>query len=94
LPEGTRIASAFHTIGAAALQDMERELEADVMVCSDDQEALDLVFELTRQIKSLRPLDAGPLEASSMVESLTPMLLNLAKRNRIRDPGIRVVSEH
>jgi hypothetical protein len=93
LPAGMKIASAFHTICAAALQDKDRELKADVLICSDDDEALNTVMGLTQEIKSLRPLKAGPLAASPLVESLTPMLLNVARRNKIKDAGIKIVSE-
>ncbi|VVB66994.1 F420-dependent NADP reductase [uncultured archaeon] len=90
---GLRIVSAFHTICAAALQALGRELKADVFICGDEPEAIDLVAGLTGEIRSLRPLKAGPLAASALVESLTPMLLNVALRNKIKDAGITVVSE-
>ncbi len=90
---GMRIASAFHTISAAALQDRHRELKADVLICGDDAQAVSLATDLVREIKGLRPLNAGPLAVSSLVESLTPMLLNVARRNKIKDAGIAIVSE-
>jgi hypothetical protein len=93
LPEGTRIVAAFHTICAAALQAKERVLKADTLLCGDDPEALEIVSGLAREIRNLRPLKIGPLEASCLVESLTPMLLNAARKNKIRDAGIRIVSE-
>ena len=79
--------------GSAALQAREQHLKADALLCGDDIEALDTVAALAREIRSLRPLKAGPLEASSLVESLTPMLLNAARKNKIRDAGIRIISE-
>jgi NADPH-dependent F420 reductase len=93
LPEGIRVVSAFHTICAAALQAPDRELKADVFICGDEPEAIDVVKCLTQEVKSLRPLNAGPLAVSTMVESLTPMLLNVARRNKIKDAGITIVSE-
>jgi NADPH-dependent F420 reductase len=93
LPEGVKIVSAFHTICAAALQDRDKELKADVIMCGDDAEALNTVTGLVQEIKTLRPLRAGPLQASAMVESLTPMLLNVARKNKIKDAGIKIVSE-
>jgi NADPH-dependent F420 reductase len=93
LPEGMRIVSAFHTICAAALQARDKELKADVLICGDEPEAIDMVASLTQEIKSLRPLKVGPLATSAMVESLTPMLLNVARRNKIKDAGITIVSE-
>ena len=93
LPEGMRIVSAFHTICAAALQDRDRVLKADVLICGDDAEAIEIAVGLTGEIKSLRPLRAGPLATSALVESLTPMLLNVARRNKIKNAGITIVSE-
>ena len=93
LPKGTRVVSAFHTICAAALQDKERVMKADAFICGDDAEDIDITAQLAGEIKSLRPLNAGPLAVSSMVESLTPFLLNVARKNKIKDAGIAVVSE-
>jgi 8-hydroxy-5-deazaflavin:NADPH oxidoreductase len=93
LPAGMRVVSAFHTICAAALQDKDHELKADVLICGDDAEAIALVSGLASEIKNLRPLNAGPLAVSGMVESLTPMILNVARRNKIKDAGIKIVTE-
>jgi NADPH-dependent F420 reductase len=93
LPESVRVVSAFHTICAAALQDIERVMKADAFICGDDAEARKIAMELAGEIKSLRPLNAGPLAVSSMVESLTPFLLNVARKNKIKDAGITIVSE-
>ena len=90
---GLKTVSAYHTVCAAALQDKDRELKADVLICGDELESVELVKGLTSEIKSLRPLYAGPLAVSAMVESLTPLLLNLARRNKIKEAGIKIVSE-
>ena len=92
LPGGVRVVSAFHTICAAALQDRERVMKGDAFICSDEAEAIDITAELAGEIKSLRPLKAGPLAASPMVESLTPFLLNVARKNKIKNAGIAVIS--
>jgi hypothetical protein len=93
LPDGVRVVSAFHTICAAALQDRKRVMTGDAFICGDEAEAMDITAELAGEIMSLRPLRAGPLAASSMVESLTPFLLNVARKNKIKNAGIVVVSE-
>jgi 8-hydroxy-5-deazaflavin:NADPH oxidoreductase len=93
LHEDVKVTAAFHTICAAALQDKDRVMKADAFICGDDAEAIDIVIELAGEIKSLRPLKAGPLAASSMVESLTPFLLNVARKNKIKDAGIAIMSE-
>jgi 8-hydroxy-5-deazaflavin:NADPH oxidoreductase len=93
LPDGTRVVSAFHTICAAALLDRSRELQGEVMICGDDNDSKEVVAGLVREVNALRPLDAGPLSASGLVESLTPMLLNVARRNKIKDAGIKIIQE-
>lgn len=93
LPEGTKLVSAFHTICAAALQDTARTLQGDVMICGDSKDVKEQAAGLVREVKNLRPLDAGPLQASSMIESLTPMLLNIARRNKLKDAGIKIIQE-
>lgn len=93
LPPQIKVVSAFHTVPAASLQAQDRELRGDVLICGDDTGAVEVVRGLTLEIKSLRPLFAGPLTASSLVESLTPMLLNVARRNKIKDAGVSIISE-
>lgn len=93
LPETVRIVSAFHTIPAASLQEIDRELKGDVPICGDDKESKDVVSALARDIRSLRPLDAGPLTVSRQVEGLTPMLLNIARLNKMRQVSIQFVQE-
>lgn len=93
LPEGMRIVSAFHTICAAALHNRDLALNGDVLICGDDKESRDTVAGLAKEIKNLRPLNAGPLAVSAQVESLTPMLLNVAKRNKFKNAGVKIVQE-
>ncbi len=93
LPEGMRIVSAFHTICASALHNRDLALKGDAMICGDDKESKDVVAGFAREIKDLRPLDVGPLPVSAQIESLTPMLLNLAKRNKLKNTGVKIVEE-
>ncbi len=93
LPPQIRVVAAFHTVPAAALQAKDRILKGDVLICGDDAEAVDMVKSLTLEIKNLRPLFVGPLAASSQVESLTPMLLNVARKNKIKEAGVSIISE-
>jgi len=93
LPQGVRIVSGFHTIAAAALSDPDRVMKGDVLLCGDDKEAKGVVAELVREVKDLRPLDAGPLPVSRQVEVLTPLLLNVARNNKMKQLGIKFVQE-
>jgi NADPH-dependent F420 reductase len=93
LPDPMKIVSAFHTISAAALKDLKKELKGDVLICGDDKESKDVVISLAKEIRSLQPVDAGPLMISGQIESLTPMLLNVARRNKLKDAGIKIIEE-
>jgi predicted dinucleotide-binding enzyme len=41
------------------------------------------------RISQLKAFNAGPLAVSSMVESLTPLVLNIARYNKMKDVGIQ-----
>jgi len=85
------VVSAFQTIPADYLNDLEAVLDLDVLVAGDNEEAVEEVMGLARDIPGLRPLKVGPLENSKWVESLTPLLLNAAILNHLHDPSIRIV---
>ncbi|WP_407356991.1 NADPH-dependent F420 reductase [Methanolobus sp. WCC5] len=91
LPEGTELVSAFHNVPAAKLANLDIELNYDIGVCGNSMHSKNIVFDLVRDICGMRPLDIGPLEASAMVESITPLLVNVAIRNHMKDVGIKFV---
>jgi len=88
LPPGARLCTAFNTVAANKWRALDQELHLAVPVCSDDREAKATVMELINSVPYLKSYDAGPLAASCMVECLTPLLLNIARFNRMRDVGI------
>ena len=71
------------------MANLEVNLDYDVVVCGDDNEAKKTVMGLTHEIKNLHPLDGGGLASSYMIESLTPFLINLAIRNKLSDLGVK-----
>lgn len=87
----SRIVSAFHNIPADKFARFDVKFEWDVAVCSDDKKAKKVVIELINQIEGLRALDAGPLVVSRMIEGITPLLITIATRNRMKDLGIKFV---
>jgi 8-hydroxy-5-deazaflavin:NADPH oxidoreductase len=89
LPKEARICSAFNTIAANKWKALDEELTYSVPVCSDDDEAKKQVMAIVNSVSKLQAFDAGPLAASSMVEALTPLLLNIARYNKMRDVGIQ-----
>lgn len=89
LPPGTRVCSAFNTVAANKWRSFSEELDLAVPVCGDDPIAKAVVLDLVRSIPGVKGYDAGPLAASSMVECLTPLLLNIARFNKMKDVGIQ-----
>jgi hypothetical protein len=89
LPEGTRICSAFNTVAANKWRALSEELDFAIPVCGDEPGTKAVVMDLIRTIPGVKAYDAGPLAVSCMVECLTPLLLNIARFNKMRDVGIQ-----
>ncbi len=88
LPTGVSLAAAFQNLGAEVLAGDE-PVECDVLVCSDDEKAQHVAFELVGKIPGARPLNGGKLENSRIVESLTALLIGLNMRYKVHGAGIR-----
>ncbi len=89
LPPSARICTAFNMIAANKWKALEEELAYSVPVCGDDDAAKREVMAIVNKVSKLQSFDAGPLAASCLVESLTPLLLNIARYNKMRDVGIQ-----
>lgn len=89
-PEGVPVVGAFQNIAAGALSNLDNELAADIVVTGDDDEAKTLVQSLAEDIEGIRALDGGPLANTGIVESVTPLLINLAMYNEgMHNLGVR-----
>jgi 8-hydroxy-5-deazaflavin:NADPH oxidoreductase len=91
LPPRPRIVSAFHTISESKLKKLNQSLDADTFICGDDQSAVAKLIDLINEISGLRPVYLGPLALTYQAEILTPMVLNAAKRNKMKNPGVKLV---
>ena len=89
LLSGSTVAAAFQTVSAHDLLEANKPLDSDVIVCSDDKAARDLVMGLAEKISGVRAVDGGGLANAGYVESLTPLLLNLNRRYKARS-AIRI----
>jgi len=89
LPQEARICSAFNTIAANRWKALDEDLAYSVPVCGDDDPAKREIMGIVNKVSKLQAFDAGPLAASCLVESLTPLLLNIARYNKMRDVGIQ-----
>lgn len=90
LPPHTRIASAFHNVVAESLQDISREVDSDVIVCSDSQDTRKAVMDLAKKIPGVRAIDGGRLENSRIVEQITALLIGINIRYKVTNAGIRI----
>ena len=89
LPEA-RVVGAYQNLAARKLFDIEHDLDGDVIVCSDDKEALREIIWLTEQIPGLRGVNGGPLAASHYVEGITTLLVHI-NRNYKTETSVRIV---
>jgi 8-hydroxy-5-deazaflavin:NADPH oxidoreductase len=90
VPATTPVLAAFHNVSAGALQDLSATPECDILVCGDDEAAKQTLFPLVKLIPGLRPIDAGPLEMSRIVEGITALLISVNRRYRVHHSGIRI----
>lgn len=89
-PDDVPVVGAFHNLAAGRLANLDSELEWDVPVFGDDEDAKDLVSALAEEIGGLRALNAGSLDNAPEVEAITPLLINLAGENDgLHDLGVR-----
>jgi NADPH-dependent F420 reductase len=91
VPPEVRVVVAFQTLPAPRLADLDDPLGFDVIVCADDEEAKKVVMGLVSDIDDLRPFDGGGLDESRLVEALTPLLINLAIKNKTKPLSIKFV---
>lgn len=87
---GVTVVSAFHNVSADVLQDLSATPDCDILICGDDAAAKERVAALVKLIPGLRPVDAGALEMSRIVESLTALLIALNRRHKVHHCGIRI----
>ena len=89
VPDGVEVVSALHTVSAAVLNDLDHALDEDIPVAGNSVEAKKRVAELIARIDGLRPVNAGRLEASKLIEGLTPLLIGINSRYKTH-AGIRI----
>ncbi len=85
-----RVVSAFNNISAASLTNIEKDIDCDCLISGDDTEAKKEAMDLAEKIPGVRAIDCGPLENARIVEKITPLLINLNIRNKIKLAGIRI----
>jgi NADPH-dependent F420 reductase len=86
-----KLVSAFHVISEKKLVDPKFTLDYDIFVCGDDKESIEIVNGLILEIKGLRPIFLGSGALAYMAEIATPLLLNAMIKNKMKNPGIKIL---
>jgi NADPH-dependent F420 reductase len=89
LGPATRVVGAFQNISAHVLSDPDHAADCDVLVCGDDGGAKGIVMSLVTRM-GLYAFDVGPAESARAVEALTPILIRLNIRHKVKGSGIHL----
>ena len=79
-----RVVAAFHHLPAKELGHLDHPIDSDVLISSDDPNAIKVVSEIVSAIPGCRPLDAGELSNATAIEAFTAVLLQLNVRYKTR----------
>ncbi len=90
LGDNAVVVSAFCNISASSLTTVDENVECDCLVSGDDHESNLIVMELAEKISGVKAIECGALENARIVEKLTPLLINLNIRNKVKNAGIRI----
>lgn len=85
-----KIVSAFNNISSASLINIKKDVKCDCLISGDHEDAKVEVMKLAEKIPGVRSIDCGPLENARIIEKITPLLINLNIRNKIKLAGLRI----
>ena len=86
---GSKVVGALQTVSAHSLLEPAIDIEGDVVICADDEEAKAVVSSLVERIRALRAVDGGALANSRYVEGITALLININRLHRARS-GVKI----
>jgi NADPH-dependent F420 reductase len=90
LGPGVKVVAAFQNIPAHILKQNFREpLDLDVLVCSDEMDAVEVVIQLA-QDAGMNAYYAGGLRNAVVVEGLTALLISMNKYYKVKNSSISV----
>jgi NADPH-dependent F420 reductase len=79
-----RVVAAFHHLPAKELGHLGSPIDSDVLICSDDADAIRVTAGIVSHIPGCRPLDSGELSNATAIEAFTAVLLQLNIRYKTR----------
>lgn len=91
-PPSNPVVCAFTNLSAARLTDLDDTVAQDTLIVGDDDESKAVVASIVESLDGITPVDAGPLANAPEVESLTVLLINIARYNeRLENAGAKFV---
>ena len=91
MKDKTKLVSAFHVISEKKLINPTLSLDYDIFVAGDNKESIEIINNLITEIEGLRPIYLGPGALAYLVGMSTPLLLNAMIRNKMKNPGIKII---
>jgi hypothetical protein len=91
MKDKTKLVSAFHVISEKKLVNPTLKLDYDIFVAGDNKDSVEILNGLINEIEGLRPIYLGPGALAYLVEMSTPLLLNAMIRNKLKNPGIKII---
>ena len=92
LGQTVRVVSAFQSVAATHLDDLEHEIDCDVLVCGNDPEAREVVVELASDA-DMKAWHAGVIANSIVAEAMTSSLIFMNNRYKIDGAGLRITGK-
>ncbi len=89
LGEGVNVVAAFQNVSAVHLKQLDHDVDCDVLVCGDNDDAKANAIRLA-EAAGMRGIDAGSLANAVALEALTPVLLYINKKYGVKGAGIRI----
>ena len=86
-----RVITAFHNLPAKELANLDKTLNGDVLIAGNDEKGVEIVSKLVTDINELRPLYCGSLQTANLIESITPLLVNVSRNSKLKHPYIKIV---
>jgi NADPH-dependent F420 reductase len=86
----SKVVSAFHNVCSKELEDIDHPVDCDILVCGDDVESKKVIMSLAEEIEGVRAIDCGKLELSRYIEQITPLLIGLNIKYKLKGSGIRI----
>ena len=87
----SRVVAALHHIPALTILKKNKKIDFDVLVACNSRGDYEVTSNLIRSVEGFRPLYVGPLSMARIVESITPLLINSAKLNRLNRLSLKLV---